>query len=71
MNQKKKKELSPFIKYTSLGLQLGVTIAVFTFLGRYLDQKYSQYPPWFTVFGSLFGVGSGLYLALKDLIKTK
>lgn len=71
MTQENKKEPNQFLKYTSLALQLGITIAVFTFLGRYLDQKYETVTPWFTVLGSLFGVSSGLYLALKGLLKTK
>lgn len=66
---KNKKESNSFFKYTSLALQLGLTIAVFAFLGRYLDQKYETETPWFTLCGSLLGVGSGLYLALRDLVK--
>ena len=70
MKQKNNKGVKPFLKYTSLALQLGLTIAVFTFLGKYLDERNLMETPWFTVSGALFGVGSGLYLALKDLIKT-
>ena len=55
--------------YTGLAFQLGLCITLFTYLGVWLDDKNQTSTPWFTVCFSLLGVGSGLYLSLKPLLK--
>ncbi|MFM7661169.1 MAG: AtpZ/AtpI family protein [Bacteroidota bacterium] len=73
MNSKEKKTISkkasPFIKFSSLGIQMGIIIAFFTWLGVYLDEKFQLRTPWLTICLSLFGVCSSLYLVIKEVIK--
>ena len=66
-----------FLKYTSMAFQMIAAILVCVFLGRYLDSKFIdtleeedyQHFPLFTFIGTLVGVASSLYLALKSLKK--
>lgn len=47
---------------------MGVAIALFTWLGTYLDDRFQTGNNIWTVVLSLIGVFTGLYLALKDFI---
>jgi F0F1-type ATP synthase assembly protein I len=73
MNLKEKKssdkKVSPFIRFSTLGIQMGVIIAFFTWLGYYLDDKFQSKTPWWTLVLSLFGVCTSLYLVIKEVMK--
>ena len=73
MNLKEKKssgkKVSPFIRFSTLGIQMGVIIAFFTWLGYYLDDKFQSKTPWWTLVLSHFGVCSSLYLVIKEVMK--
>lgn len=66
--QQEEKKANAFIKYTSIGFQMVTTIAVCTWIGVTLDEHY-QKENLFTLILSLFGVFSGMYLAIKGLLK--
>jgi F0F1-type ATP synthase assembly protein I len=66
MNQKKR--LSKFARFSGLALQMGLIIGVFTWLGTYLDSRFSLSVPYWTIGLSLFGVVSALYLVIKEVI---
>lgn len=70
-NSDPKKPINDYARYSSLAIQMGVIIAVFVFAGQWLDEKYTTETPWFTVFLSLAGVSISIYIAIKDLIKSK
>jgi len=59
------------MKYATMGTQLFVIMAVFTFGGYYLDKYLSFRMPVFTVLFSLIGIVAAFYLTLKDLLKPK
>ncbi|MFM2135905.1 MAG: hypothetical protein RL021_1305 [Bacteroidota bacterium] len=59
------------MKYASMGTQLFVIMAAFTFGGYYLDKYLSLKVPVFTVLLSLLGIAAAFYLTLKDLLKMK
>ena len=40
--QKPKKQPSPYIRFTSVAVQMGVTIWLGKILGNWLDQKYNK-----------------------------
>lgn len=63
-----KKTVSNFARFSSVGFQMGVIIALFTWLGTYLDDKYATETPWWTLGLSLFGVIAGLTLVIKEVI---
>ena len=60
-----------FLKYSNLALQMGVIIGLSAWGGNKLDAYYKNTIPVFTIVLSLLGIGSSLYLVLKDFIKPK
>ena len=63
------KQLSKYLKFSSLGIQMGVIIAFFTWLGTYLDRSQNSDIQWWTLSLSLFGVISSLFLVIREVIK--
>lgn len=66
--EKKPKTFSKYARFSGLGIQMGVIIGLFTWLGTYLDAKYNTKTPWWTIGLSLFGVASSLYIMIKEVI---
>ena len=66
---KKQSKTSSYIRYSSMGLQMGVIIGFFTWLGTYLDKRQMNETPVWTIVLSLFGVAGGLYLIIKEVTK--
>jgi F0F1-type ATP synthase assembly protein I len=64
-----KKSLSNLARFSSVGIQMGVIIGLFTWLGTYLDGKYATKTPWWTIGLSLFGVTVSLALIIREAIK--
>lgn len=60
-----------FLKYSNLALQMGLIIGLSAWGGNKLDAYYKNTIPVFTIVLSLLGIGSSLYLVLKDFIKPK
>lgn len=69
MEKKSNSSISKFARFSSVGIQMGVIIALFTWLGDYIDTKVNNKTPWWTLFFSLFGVAAGLVLVIKEVIK--
>jgi F0F1-type ATP synthase assembly protein I len=57
-------------RFGGLAFQMGTIIALFAFLGQWLDKKYQTADPWFTVLLSLLGIGASLYLMFKEIGKS-
>jgi F0F1-type ATP synthase assembly protein I len=74
-NQKKlpenkgRKGLQDFAKYSGLAFQMLAIILVMTWIGIKLDKFLSLNTPVFTVIFSLLGVFAGIYTALRDFLK--
>ncbi len=64
-----KKPESKFLRFSGLGVQMGITIGGFTWLGTYLDGRYQNKTPWWTLGLSLFGVIAALWFMIKEVIK--
>ena len=67
--ENRNKQLSKYLKFSSLGIQMGVIIAFFTWLGTYLDESQKTDVKWWTLSLSLFGVISSLVLVIREVIK--
>ena len=65
------KLLKQFASYSTLGLEMGLSVAVGVGIGYYLD-KWLKTAPWFLIIFIIFGVAAGfrsLYRAVKRLQK--
>lgn len=58
-----KKNVRAFGVYAGLGIQLGVTIVVFCFLGYFLDKHLDILHrfPFFTIAGAFIGAAASIY----------
>ncbi|MCS7229558.1 MAG: AtpZ/AtpI family protein [Candidatus Kryptonium sp.] len=59
------KEVAP---YSGLGLQLAVTVVIFWFIGRLIDEHYGTSPLWMVI-GAMFGIIVGMYNFIKAVIE--
>jgi F0F1-type ATP synthase assembly protein I len=58
-----------YIRFSSIGIQMGVIIFIFTWLGIYLDEYLKMETPWMTVVFSLLGVIGSLALIIREVLK--
>lgn len=69
--QKATKNLKEYARYSNLGIQMIVVIMLGVFGGIKLDKWLQMKFPIFTVVLSFIGVILGIYIGLKDFIRTK
>ncbi len=68
MREKKtKKPLNKFIRLTGIGLQMGITIYLASYLGKWLDVKYPNENNIYTIVLTLSGVALSFYSLLKQI----
>lgn len=63
-----KKDNNSYIKYSSLGIQMAVTIALGAFAGNWLDEKYQKETPVFTLILTLVAIAVALYQVIKEVL---
>ena len=71
LGEDKAKLLKQVASYSTLGLEMGLSVAVGVGIGYYLD-KWLKTEPWFLIIFIIFGVAAGfrrLYRAAKRLQK--
>ncbi len=65
----KKSPISRYARFSGIAFQMGATIFLGAYLGRYLDDKYPSNKKWFTIGLTLFAVAISLYNILRQLNK--
>ncbi|MCD6543919.1 MAG: AtpZ/AtpI family protein [Flavobacteriaceae bacterium] len=65
--KKPKKSLNKYIRLTGIGLQMGITIYLASYLGKWLDVKYPNDNNLYTIVLTLIGVGLSFYSLLKQV----
>ncbi len=72
-NQKKssKKPIQPnnFLRLTGVATQMGITIFLGAYFGKWLDEKYPSDKKWFTMGLTILAVGIALYNVLRQVNK--
>lgn len=63
-----KKKINKYIRFSSIGIQMGATIGGLAFLGVWLDGKYNPGGSAYTLCLTLFGVAASMYLVIKEVI---
>ncbi|MGB1210486.1 AtpZ/AtpI family protein [Lacinutrix venerupis] len=66
MSKKQKKQLNPYVRFTSIAIQMGLTIYLGNLLGEWLDEKYNT-TYWETSI-SLLAVFIAIYSVIKQVI---
>ncbi|CUT03796.1 AtpZ/AtpI family protein [Candidatus Chrysopegis kryptomonas] len=59
------REIAP---YSGLGLQLAVTVVIFWFIGKIIDEHYGTSPLWMIV-GAMLGIVVGMYNFIKSVLE--
>lgn len=67
--KKPKEHLKKYLQLTGITFQMGITIYIFTYLGKLLDEKYPQNIKLFTLILSILGVLVSLYIINNQLKK--
>ncbi len=67
MEQKPKKPLNKYIRLTGAGLQMGITIFLAAYFGKWLDQKYPNENNIYTIILTILGVIISFYNLLKQV----
>ncbi|RLD63306.1 MAG: hypothetical protein DRI95_11905 [Bacteroidetes bacterium] len=69
-NQKQpKKQLNKYLRLTGIGLQMGITIYLASYLGKWLDVKYPNENNLYTIILTMLGVVISFYSLLKQVKK--
>lgn len=65
--EKESKGPSRFLRLSGLGFQMGATIFLGAYLGKFLDEKYPMDKKWWTIGLTLTAVAISLYNVLRQL----
>lgn len=65
----KKKPLNKYIRFTGIGLQMGLTIYLGSLLGEWLDQKYPNNNQLYAKICTLAAVFMSMYAVIKQVTK--
>lgn len=69
MDPKNKKQLNPFIRFTTMAIQMGVTIWLGSLLGGWLDKKLENNNQLYFKIVTLLAVFLAMYSVIKQVIK--
>jgi len=61
------KQSKKFLVLTGIAIQMGVTVFLGAYLGKYLDMKYSFSKKWFTMLFTILSIGISIYFLLRQL----
>lgn len=65
-DSRKKPPLYEYARYMGVGIQMAAAVVLGFFLGQWIDKKVTMEFPLFTLIGSLFGVGAGLFYVIRE-----
>ena len=60
---------SDWVKYSNIGFQIIVTLALFGWIGYFLDNKFPEFQPLFLILMLLIGAAIALYYLWVSLFK--
>ena len=66
-SKKPKKPLNKYIRLTGIGLQMGITIYLAVYLGKWLDVKYPNENDMYTIILTFLGLVLSFYSLLKQV----
>lgn len=63
-----KKQIKPYVRFTSAAFQMAGTIVATAFLGVWLDKKFNPGGNMWTLICTLTGVVVSMYIIIKEVI---
>ena len=66
---KNKNRVKNYIRFSGIGIQMGVIITAGALGGQWLDEKQGNDFPTWTLVLTLFAIFTSLYLIIKEVIK--
>ena len=66
-NQKRKRQLNKYVRFTGIGFQLGATIYVAAYIGKWLDAKFLMEKKIFTLILILGGLIVSIWSIVRQL----
>ena len=67
MSEEKKGKPNNLAKLSGVGFQMGITIFLGAYLGKFLDGKFPSDKKWFTIIFTITFVAIALYVVLKQV----
>ena len=61
------KQSKKFLVLTGIAIQMGVTVFLGAYLGKYLDMKYYFSKKWFTMLFTILSIGISIYFLLRQI----
>jgi uncharacterized membrane protein YfcA len=58
-----------YLELMGIAAQMGITIFLGAYVGKWLDEKYPSDKKWFTMLCTLLSVAIALYMVLKQVNK--
>ena len=58
---------SDYLRYSSLGFQMAITIGLGAWAGTYLDEKYQTEKPYYSIAIILLAIAIALYQVIKEV----
>jgi len=68
MPKKDRPKQSNYLRLSSLGFQMAITIGLGAWLGIYLDEKYQTEKPYYTIAIVLMSIAIALYQVIKEVM---
>ncbi|PJA07951.1 MAG: hypothetical protein COX70_05080 [Flavobacteriales bacterium CG_4_10_14_0_2_um_filter_32_8] len=66
-SSKKPKPLKNFARFSGIAAQMGITIFLGAYLGKWLDHQYPSTKNWFTIGLTILSVCLSLFVVLRQL----
>ena len=67
-NQLPRKQPNTLLRFSNLGIQMGVIIGLSVWGGTKLDDYFKTKDPYYTIVLSLLGIGAAFYVVIKGVI---
>jgi F0F1-type ATP synthase assembly protein I len=67
-NKDKEPRKSDYLRFSSLGFQMAITIGLGAWLGTYLDDRYNTEKPYYTIIIILLSIAIALYQVIKEVM---
>ncbi|MBP7184600.1 MAG: AtpZ/AtpI family protein [Saprospiraceae bacterium] len=67
-NKNKNRTTNDYLRYSGMAIQIGLTILVGAYIGKWLDKYFETPKPYFTTAFCLFFTFAAMYLNLRDIL---